>query len=74
MALSAGKYSLLSPDLIISDNVTMKMPAGTFKICIRVEETSRIGPGEKCYKIYAPGLGLIQNEDLLLAGYSKPIQ
>ena len=59
---------------IISDNVTMKTPAGTFKNCIRVEETSGIDPDEKCYKTYAPGVGLIQDEDLLLTGYSKPIQ
>jgi hypothetical protein len=49
----------------------MKTPAGTFKNCIRVEETSGIDPDEKCYKTYAPGLGLIQDEDLVLTGYSK---
>jgi len=58
---------------IISDNETMKTPAGTFKNCIRVEETFGIDPDEKCYKTYAPGVGLIQDEDLLLTGYSKPI-
>ena len=56
---------------IISDDVTMKTPAGTFKNCIRVEETSGIDPEEKCYKTYAPGLGLIQDEDLLLTKYRK---
>jgi phosphopantothenoylcysteine synthetase/decarboxylase len=56
---------------IISDDVTMKTPAGTFKSCIRVEETSGIDPEEKCYKTYAPGLGLIQDEDLVLTGYRK---
>jgi len=58
-------------DRIISDDVTMKTPAGTFKNCIRVEETSGIDAGEKCYKTYAPGVGLIQDEDLLLTKYSK---
>jgi len=74
--LGARHYQEISPNAmdraeIISDDVTMKTPAGTFKNCIRVEETSGIDPDEKCYKTYAPGLGLIQDEDLVLTGYSK---
>ena len=56
---------------IIADNVTMKTPGGTFKNCIRVKETSPLEPGAICYKTYAPGIGLIQDEDLLLTEYSK---
>jgi len=74
--LGARHYQEIAPNAmdraeIISDDVTMKTPAGTFKNCIRVEETSGIDPDEKCYKTYAPGVGLIQDEDLLLTGYSK---
>lgn len=74
--LGARHYQEISPNAmdraeIISDDVTMKTPAGTFKNCIRVEETSGIDLDEKCYKTYAPGLGLIQDEDLVLTGYSK---
>ena len=74
--LGARHYQEISPNAmdraeIISDDVTMKTPAGTFKSCIRVEETSGIDPEEKCYKTYAPGLGLIQDEDLLLTKYRK---
>ena len=74
--LGARHYQEISPKAmdraeIISDDVTMKTPAGTFKNCIRVEETSGIDPEEKCYKTYAPGLGLIQDEDLLLTKYRK---
>ena len=74
--LGARHYQEISPNAmdraeIISDDVTMKTPAGTFKNCIRVEETSGIDPEEKCYKTYAPGLGLIQDEDLLLTKYRK---
>lgn len=77
--LGARHYQEISPNAmdraeIISDNVTMKTPAGTFKNCIRVEETSGIDPDEKCYKTYAPGVGLIQDEDLLLTGYGKQIE
>lgn len=77
--LGARHYQEIAPNAmdraeIISDNVTMKTPAGTFHNCIRVEETSGIDPDEKCYKTYAPGVGLIQDEDLLLTGYSKQIE
>jgi len=77
--LGARHYQEIAPNAmdraeIISDNVTMNTPAGTFHNCIRVEETSGIDPDDKCYKTYAPGVGLIQDEDLLLTGYSKSIQ
>ena len=72
--LGARHYQEIAPNAmdraeIISDDVTMKTPAGTFKNCIRVEETSGLDPNDKCYKTYAPGVGLIQDEDLLLSGY-----
>lgn len=74
--LGARHYQEIAPNAkdraeIIADNFTMKTPAGTFKNCIRVEETSALDPDEKCYKTYAPGVGLIQDEDLLLTGYKK---
>ena len=74
--LGARHYQEIAPSAmdraeIISDDVTMKTPAGTFRNCIRVEETSGIDAGEKCYKTYAPGVGLIQDEDLVLTKYSE---
>ena len=74
--LGARHYQEIAPNAmdraeIIRDDVTMKTPAGTFKNCLRVEETSGLDPDEKCYKTYAPGVGLIQDEDLVLTGYSK---
>lgn len=56
---------------IIADDVTMTTPAGTFENCIRVKETSPLEPGSICYKTYAPGIGMIQDEDLLLASWSR---
>ena len=75
--LGARHYQEIAPNAmdraeIISDNVTMKTPVATFNNCIRVEETSGIDPDDKCYKTYAPGVGLIQDEDLLLTGHSNP--
>ena len=74
--LGARHYQEMAPNAmdraeIIADNVTMKTPAGTFKNCIRVKETSPLEPGTICYKTYAPGIGLIQDEDLLLTEYPK---
>jgi len=74
--LGARHYQEIAPNAmdraeIISDDVTMKTPAGTFKNCIRVEETSGLDPNDKCYKTYAPGVGLIQDEDLLLSGHGE---
>ena len=34
-------------------------------------ETTGLDPDEKCYKTYAPGVGLIQDEDLVLTQYTK---
>lgn len=74
--LGARHYQEIAPNAkdraeIIADNVTMKTPAGTFKNCIRVKETSPLEPGAICYKTYAPRIGLIQDEGLLLTKYSK---
>lgn len=73
--LGARYYQEIAPNAmdraeIISDDVTLKTPAGTFKNCLRTEETSGLDPKEKCYKTYAPGIGLIQDEDLLLTEYT----
>ncbi len=51
---------------IVADDITLTTPAGTFENCIKVEETSGLDPKDKCYKTYAPGVGLIQDADLLL--------
>lgn len=74
--LGARHYQEIAPNAmdraeILSDDVTMKTQAGTFKNCIRIEETSGLDPDEKCYKTYAPGVGLIQDEDLVLTKYTK---
>ena len=73
--LGARYYQEIAPTAmdraeILSTDATLKTPAGTFKNCLRTEETSGLDPGETCYKTYAPGIGLIQDEDLLLTEYS----
>jgi hypothetical protein len=48
---------------------TCNTPAGIFRNCLKIKETSAIEPWAKEYKYHAPGIGLIQDEDLKLVRY-----
>lgn len=72
--LGARYYQEIAPNALdraehVRDDVTLKTPAGVFKNCLYVEETSGLNARELCYKTYAPGVGIIQDEDLLLTKY-----
>jgi hypothetical protein len=73
--LGARYYQEIAPKVamdraeIISLNETKQTPAGTFTNCLKMEETTPLEPKEKEYKLYTPGIGLIQDEDLLLTKY-----
>ena len=56
----------------VSTSATLQTPAGLFTDCLKTEETSPLESG-RSKKTYAPGVGLIQDEDLLLIryGYAK---
>jgi hypothetical protein len=54
---------------IVSVSETLKTPAGEFKNCLKVEETTPLEPGKKEYKYYAPGIGLVQEGSLKLVKY-----
>ena len=58
---------------IVSIAETAKVPAGTFKECVRVKETTPLEPGATEYKIHAPGIGLVLDGDLTLVRYGKNI-
>jgi hypothetical protein len=51
---------------IVSMTGTLKTPAGTFTNVLRVEETTPLERGAREYKLYAPGVGLLQDESLRL--------
>jgi len=53
----------------ISERLTT--PAGTFEKCLKTEETTPLEPGGKEYKLYAPGVGLIQDGPLVLISRSQ---
>ena len=50
---------------IVSLDETCKTPAGTFSNCMKVKESTALKKEEE-YKYYALGIGLIQDEDLVL--------
>lgn len=55
---------------IVALDGELKTPAGTFTNCLRAKETSAIEKGTS-YKMYAPGVGLIKDEDCLLVKVVK---
>jgi hypothetical protein len=72
--LGARYYQEVAPEVamdrarIVAINTTLKTPAGKFKGCLKVQEENPLDD-EKEFKIHAPGIGLIQDEDLLLVKY-----
>lgn len=51
---------------IVSIDETLETPAGKFINCVKTEETTPLEPGKKEYKLYAPGVGLVQDGSLVL--------
>ena len=54
---------------IISLDETCETPAGTVASCLKVKEGTALDVYESEYKYYAPDIGLIREEDLLLTKY-----
>lgn len=46
-------------------------PAGSFTDVMRIEETTPLEPGVREYKLFAPGVGLIQDGSLKLVRYGR---
>jgi hypothetical protein len=53
---------------IVALDVALKTPAGAFKGCLKIAETSSLEKGRE-FKIYAPGVGLVQDGSLVLVEY-----
>ncbi len=68
-------FQEIAPDIamdraqIITLDTTLDTPAGKFENCLVVEETTPLEPDAHEYKIYAPGIGLIKDGNLLLTKY-----
>lgn len=75
-------YQELAPGIamdraeIVSLNETCTTPVGTFENCMKVKEQSASGFASKVlgwddeYKYHVPGIGLVQDEDLVLTNYT----
>jgi len=73
--LGSKYYQEISPDIamdigeIVSISDTLITPAGKFIGVVKIKETNPLEKGEKSYKFYAPGIGLIKDDELLLVKY-----
>lgn len=70
-------YQEYAPDVAldraehIKTTVEIHTPAGTFTHCLRVVETTPLEPGEESVKVYAPGVGIVQDNSILLVKFEK---
>ncbi len=56
---------------IVSLDQTVTVPAGTFKNCLKTEETSPLEPDAHESKLYAPGVGLLVDAEFSLIKYGQ---
>jgi len=56
---------------IVSVNETVKVPAGAFTNCLKVEETTPLEPAATEYKYYCPGIGMVQDGSMNLVKFGK---
>ena len=54
---------------VLSLDEVLKTPAGDFPKSLKTQEGTALNPLEKEFKTYAPGIGLIQDQKLLLVEY-----
>ncbi len=77
--LKARFYNEVAPKValdraeIVDVAVTFKTPAGEFKNCLKLEETTPLEPDTKEHKHYAPGIGLVQDGSLKLVKFGTAV-
>ncbi len=54
---------------IVELDSVCRSPAGTFPKCLRTKEGTALNPFEAEYKLYAPNIGIIGDEDLRVTKY-----
>jgi hypothetical protein len=70
--LGARYYQEVAPKVamdraeIVSISDTLMVPAGKFGKVLKIEETTPLEPGNKEYKYYAPGIGLLRDGGFVL--------
>lgn len=74
--LGARYFQEVAPDVamdraeILSLREVLETPAGTFEHVLKAVETTPLEPNAKELKLYAPGIGLIQDSTLKLVWFS----
>ncbi len=54
---------------IVRDDMTVESPLGKLKGCLKVIETTPLEPGDESLKVYAPGIGMVIDDELVLVEY-----
>jgi hypothetical protein len=72
--LGAAYYQEVAPGaamdrgMVAAVDVVLDTPAGEFENCLKIREENPLDH-EREFKIHAPGIGIVQDEDLLLVKY-----
>ena len=75
--VGARFYQELAPGVamdrveVISTSATLKAPMREFRDAVKTEETTPLEPGVKDYKVYARGIGMIQDGVLLITKHGS---
>ena len=75
--LGARYYQEIAPGVamdraeILSISASVTTPAGTFRRVLRTAESTPLEPGRPELKVYAPGVGLLQDGSFELVSYGK---
>ena len=75
--LGARYFQEIAPDVAldraetVSLNEVVQTPAGTFEKCLKTKETTPLEPDQVGFKIYAPGIGLVQDGAVKLVEISE---
>ena len=71
--LGSRYYQELAPGIAldraehVETGLEITVPAGTFRNCVRVVETSPLEPGHQSMKAYCPGVGMVLDNEMELA-------
>lgn len=77
--LGARYYQEVAPKVamdratIVSVSETVETPAGVFRDCVKVKETTPLEPFVTEYKYYAPGIGMVQDGALKLVKVAREV-
>ena len=74
--LGARYYEEFAPNAqdrgeIVSMGETLAVPFGTFDDVLQTEESNALEPGSVSEKFWAPGIGVIKDEELELVGHER---